>query len=286
MDVISSDLNRPFNDNTEAMEEEEEEVFCEWTIKKPLCSPPHQSPLFSKYEIFLEKFLAKANLDRIRFDLTMACFHSWFVANSSGGSSVFPLDFCRSSTSLPTSPPARNFDEYKAFIESFDVACIEVCDQVSGHSVCVAQDKKDLERDSVNINGNLFVGAETGYEGIVNFLSHIVGNEIVPRLALSIANRTFSGGVAFDQVMRHFHVENLVSIAPISAQAEPLDIAVVPERCVLIRAHTRYALLLDAELGNMNVPKLPFIEAFAVAEIPLTGTEPRCYVFLEANKFK
>lgn len=90
------------------------------------------------------------------------------------------------------------------------------------------QDRKDVERDSVRIqNQDVLQGSAVGYEGLVARIAHefstAAGQQIPSRFAravLHVANRTTSGGDAFEALQTHVANPELVFIAP--AGSDPI----------------------------------------------------------------
>eukprot|EP00971_Amphidinium_carterae_P148202 2937506-Amphidinium_carterae.1 len=116
------------------------------------------------------------------------------------------------------------------------------------------QDTKDINRDSLLINGQALSGAHGGYDAAVASLvhgMHAASNGCKTRgpseealtgaaqLILGALNRTTSGFVAFEEVLRVFGCPELVVVQPHSSAAKPLE-AVLFGGIVLGRAHTRY----------------------------------------------
>ncbi|KAH9254226.1 hypothetical protein BASA81_007827 [Batrachochytrium salamandrivorans] len=88
------------------------------------------------------------------------------------------------------------------------------------------QDRKDVERDSVQIqNQDVLQGSAVGYEGLVariaqEFASAAGVGQIPNRFAravLHVANRTTSGGDAFEALQTHVANPELVFIAPVGS---------------------------------------------------------------------
>jgi hypothetical protein len=99
-----------------------------------------------------------------------------------------------------------------------------------------SQDVKDIQRDCVVINGQFIKGAETGYSGILKMILELTDDEVLSTKAISMANRTFSGGLAFENVLEAFPHHLLT---PVSSEADPLEF-VVGNGLVFVRAHTRF----------------------------------------------
>jgi hypothetical protein len=148
-----------------------------------------------------------------------------------------------------------------------------------------SQDVKDIQRDTLSVNGEKLIGSEVGYDKIViaiaKWIKSTVDVEEIAKTALSVANRTFSGGIAFDNVMATFNADPLVLVVPISAEAEPLDITVVDKAdgpSILVRAHTKYRLE-TAETSE----SLAIVNACMLAELCVEEMfESRAFVFLES----
>lgn len=288
VDVIASDLTSfgktQIARGLQKKQMDEDEVS-EWSLKRDERIPEKSE--YSKFDLFRQTLALKQRLiDRLRFDTSMACFHSLANVVALNGNypqdPISPLDFCQVSSAYAQYPSAAlDLDQYVSMLTDIDVVCVCIENEVRTHTLSSAQDVKDLQRDSICINGRDFSGAETGYGGIMNFLNQIVGNRTDSEFALSIANRTFSGGVAFDLVLSRFHADRIVSIAPLSAEAEPLDIVVAPSSGVLIRAQTNYSLIPE-----LSGKKLSFVRATTLVEIPIDQpvANARGYVFLENCK--
>ena len=274
VDVIKSDLVLT---PSFAVEADEEEEVCEWTVKKS--EAPLKDTKFDLVRTLLQD--GKRRIERIRFDLAMATFHALALQEGADLSDIAsPLDFCTPSSSSVVFPSAAaDFEQYQSLLAQTDIFSFCIADEVAKQNLLppkYQQDVKDLQRDSVCINGQFFCGAECGYEAILAHLVQLVG-EPASR-ALSIANRTFSGGVAFDQVMRCFASDGIVAIAPLSAEAEPLDIVVVPKRGILIRAQTKYALVAESHTDEIACS----INACTLVELFFDSfQDPRAFVLLD-----
>merc|ERR1712048_564587 len=118
--------------------------------------------------------------------------------------------------------------------------------------VRVKQDEKDINRDELVVNGHAISGARGGYAAAVGALRTALsssGNawpsndaaERAAQLLLSVLNRTSSGFAAFEEVLKLYDCQDVVVVAPESAQARPLEASVF-EEVALGRAHTRYSI--------------------------------------------
>lgn len=136
------------------------------------------------------------------------------------------------------------------------------------------QDGKDLQRDCLVLNGQFMAGAEYGYPRIVEETQYFAGTERSAKRILQKLNRTFSGGTAFDHILRCFGSE-FVDITPASADAKPLTVAVT-ERISIGSAHTRYLIFLS------NGNKICEIDAHFTFR--MLGEEMRTpFLFFEKN---
>eukprot|EP00928_Gymnodinium_smaydae_P030925 TRINITY_DN22859_c0_g4_i1.p1 TRINITY_DN22859_c0_g4~~TRINITY_DN22859_c0_g4_i1.p1 ORF type:complete len:378 (+),score=108.83 TRINITY_DN22859_c0_g4_i1:64-1197(+) len=120
------------------------------------------------------------------------------------------------------------------------------------------QDKKDIGRDQLIVNGRLISGAQGGYAAAVGAIAASLGEasrwaegsaDRAARLLLSVLNRTSSGFTAFEEVLRLYDCQDAVIVSPESAQARPLELSVL-EGVALGRAHTRYAVRLPDGSGE------------------------------------
>lgn len=108
------------------------------------------------------------------------------------------------------------------------------------------QDAKDINRDTLEVNGLQVFGAQGGYQAAVDAVAHALdadGSQTQAQLLLSLLNRTTSGFVAFEEVLRLLDGPEVV-ISPESAKARPLELAITCDEhwVALGRAHTRYAV--------------------------------------------
>eukprot|EP00929_Paragymnodinium_shiwhaense_P084551 TRINITY_DN45206_c0_g1_i2.p1 TRINITY_DN45206_c0_g1~~TRINITY_DN45206_c0_g1_i2.p1 ORF type:complete len:352 (-),score=113.40 TRINITY_DN45206_c0_g1_i2:41-1096(-) len=136
------------------------------------------------------------------------------------------------------------------------------------------QDTKDIGRDRLDINGKVITGAEGGYDAAVEALQAALqagafggdaqAAEAAARLLLSVLNRTSSGFAAFEEVLRLFNCLDVVVVSPDSAQAKPLEAAVLPG-IALGRAHTRYSVRRADGAGE----PLTVIDAVFTFRLPL-----------------
>ncbi|CAD7935954.1 unnamed protein product [Amoebophrya sp. A25] len=155
----------------------------------------------------------------------------------------------------------------------------QICKQLGASD---KQNQKDLQRDTLQVNGRTFCSAQ--YAKIVDFVkseillaeqvgvsqtgggatssysslrlaNHVLpgpqaagtsidASTLVAKQLLSRVNRTYSGGLAFEQVLEHFGQANGVLVAPDSASAQPLELFCA-RNVAVGRAHTRYRLLLE-----------------------------------------
>lgn len=126
------------------------------------------------------------------------------------------------------------------------------------------QDAKDINRDELVVNGIAISGAKGGYtaavdairDGLNSAASDAGGKALSPKaqesaaqLLLSILNRTSSGFIAFEEVLRLFDCPDVTIVAPESAAAKPLE-ALVLGGIALGRAHTRYSVRCSDGAGR------------------------------------
>merc|ERR1711972_1034440 len=117
-------------------------------------------------------------------------------------------------------------------------------------------DAKDINRDALLVNGVAISGARGGYAAAVAALAdglraasndaggrswNVDEEELAAQLLLGTLNRTSSGFIAFEEVLRLFDCPDAAVVAPESAAAKPLE-ALVIGGVVLGRAHTRYSV--------------------------------------------
>eukprot|EP00397_Hematodinium_sp_SG-2012_P043824 GEMP01048803.1.p1 GENE.GEMP01048803.1~~GEMP01048803.1.p1 ORF type:complete len:309 (+),score=44.06 GEMP01048803.1:139-927(+) len=142
------------------------------------------------------------------------------------------------SPDLPST--ATNADEYLKLVTDFPAVYRIEIEHIFEDEIDEYQDGKDLQRDCLLLNGQLLVGAEQGYAKIVQETQQFSGSERCAKRILQALNRTFSGGTAFDHILRCFGSE-FVDITPASADAKPLTVAVT-KGLSLGSAHTRYLI--------------------------------------------
>ena len=265
----------------------------EWTLR-PSASKPHMESRFAVFDQVQSTLSTmKRRIDQLRFELCMSTFHSLVVAAAGCAQCdpfVSPLDFCSMSAQLESLPSTTSsVDAYTAAMTNCRIVCAPMTSDVCAHiaefqedsSRFTTQDVKDIQRDSVCINGAVLNGCEVGYDSIVDALSGLLdSNDRIARTALSVGNRTFSGGAAFEKVIDHFGADGIVTIAPDSAAAEPIDIVVTNAgQTVLIRGHTKYTIRRDSD-GSV----LSSVDATLLAELPVGDVfSSRCFVFLETQ---
>lgn len=151
---------------------------------------------------------------------------------------------------------ASNIEEYKKLCRTFSKVWRIRIDQPCQGDVDEYQDGKDLQRDSMILNGEFIAGAEYGYARIVEAVTFWSENENTAKRILQALNRTTSGGTAFDHVLRSFGNFELVNISPASKEAKPLAVA-VSNIAAIGCAHTQY-LVYEQE----NNEKIAEIDAY------------------------
>jgi len=300
VDVLESDLKRFFplekrqeTDRRNSIDQEEEdEVECDWEIVSSEASQSYSS----KYSQFrdLEKQLGaqRARIDELQLKMCSATFHTLMadVGLHSGNKidRFSPMNFCFSQTETFV-------DDYSVKVTSFDVSesvKMHASQVFADPNVFLNQDAKDIQRDSVCLNSQLLIGSECGgYQTILEVLVECIGAagvhaddewediEQVAQVILSLANRTFSGGISFDKVLSLFQEKWLVS--PVSNEAEPLDV-IVTRASALVRAHTKYALMpLDDYEGDAK----KFVNANLFIEIPLVDVreKSKAHLFIQLD---
>lgn len=118
--------------------------------------------------------------------------------------------------------------------------------QLSLSKLDCRQDEKDINRDTLEVNGLEVKGAEGGYHAAVRAIAEVldhgrgVGCRAAAQMLLSVLNRTTSGFMAFEEVLKLLEAD-VVVISPESASARPLELSIVGGMA-LGRAHTRYAV--------------------------------------------
>jgi hypothetical protein len=286
VDIVQSDLGSWSQNRDQTGDgEDDEEIECEWEL-----IPSRTETIKSGFDKFdlvcvrLEEM--KSQIETTRFNACMGLYHSLMAVSSDFAAyigPISPLEYCKASVRLDNYPSESvNISSYSLAMKNFNTHCFDVTDLLLDHLVVFPpdnnhQDIKDIQRDSVVVNATLLSGSEKGYRGIIEYVDGFMsaGSKLSSRQVLSVANRTFSAGVAFDKVMTLFGCEGLVYIAPVSNQAEPIDI-IVKNVSVLIRCHTRYAIV--PESGSEEETK---VDAFTMIE--LNQSEPvksRSFVWL------
>lgn len=118
--------------------------------------------------------------------------------------------------------------------------------QLSLSKLDCRQDEKDINRDTLEVNGLEVKGAEGGYHAAVRAIAEVLdhgrgfGCSAAAQMLLSVLNRTTSGFMAFEEVLKLLEAD-VVVISPESASARPLELSIVGGMA-LGRAHTRYAV--------------------------------------------
>ena len=262
----------------------------EWTVvTKGVEVPPTRHGRFESVRNTVS--LMKKKLTKLKYNLSMTTMHALSTFGSSHETFVSPLDFAtQGGEELPNLPSgAADMNQYVELLTGVETCCVSVTSLLMDHirdsrtSANLDQDLKDIQRDSVVVNGQLFRGAETGYQRIVNEIAkEITANvdaEEISRIALSVANRTFSGGIAFDNVIKIFMSDALdVLVVPISAEAEPLDVAIVSPCSVVVRAHTKYRIESEGK-------PVALVNACLLADIRMSDIKgSRASVFIESRK--
>jgi hypothetical protein len=297
VDVLESDLKRFFPTEKRQVSEhrnsleEEDEVECDWEIVSSEPSLSYSNK-FSKFRN-LEKQLGaqRARIDELQLKMCSATFHTLMadVGLHSGNKidRFSPLNFCFSQT--------ETFFDDSVKVTSFDVSesvKMHASQFFADPNVFLSQDAKDIQRDSVCLNSQLLIGSECGgYQTILEVLVECIGAagvhaddewediEQIAQVILSLANRTFSGGISFDKVLSLFQEKWLVS--PVSNEAEPLDV-IVTRASALVRAHTKYALMpLEDYEGDVK----KFVNANLFIEVPLVDVrgKSKAHLFIQSD---
>jgi hypothetical protein len=295
VDVVQGDLQQlgkegklVSNLSTESVASSDEGEKSEWSIVTDGAVPTASSS--NKFRSVLSGLNSvKRKIDRFRQNVAMTAFHAISAVPSE--SSVSPLDFAAASEQLdPSSLPssARSLEQYTRLLEAVSSVCLPVTPLLLSHLRIDTrtQDVKDIQRDSVVVNGQLLTGASSGYQKIVNSIAKQitapVDAEEIAQKSLSVANRTFSGGISLDHVLKIFGSDDLVLVVPVSAEAEPLDVTVVAGEKVLIRAHTKYRL--EPADGSISENFPATVNACLLAELrPENLSTSRAYVFLDST---
>lgn len=135
------------------------------------------------------------------------------------------------------------------------------------------QDKKDIGRDELIVDGWPISGARDGYEAAVATVSRALqagepgawepdAAESAAQLFLGAMNRTTSGFAAFEEVLRLLHCDDVAIVSPDSANARPLEAALLGG-VALGRCHTRY-LVHRADMAGTSTgdSQLAAVDAF------------------------
>lgn len=252
LDVVQGDLKALSSGSLELLPDDEEFTKCDWSVLSSSEGSIQSS--FDKWDVLMDTMRTTSRrLDSVRFDLCMSLFQAYMVKAGLAEqvkASVSPVDYCVASTIDAAGFPSSTCDstKYKNLANIFDSVCFDITDLVLDHAVVFppdyVQDLKDIQRDSVCINGSTLLGANVGYDNIVKTLEASLpsNSEELAKSILSIGNRTFSGGVAFDKVLSVLRSDEVVLVSPVSSDAEPIDVVVLKDR-VLIRCHTRYSIM-------------------------------------------
>jgi len=190
---------------------------------------------------------AKSQLERCLFRLEdLVINYACVLAGMTGdgpGIDAF-LDVPLNMDIKPQLPSAaKDLNEYHRLCKEFPNILRISIDCEFAHEVDEYQDGKDLQRDSLVLNGEFISGADYGYKKIVEEVTHWCSSEKTAKKILQALNRTFSGGTAFDHVLQTFGTD-FVDITPASAEAKPLTVAVSPTAAIG-SAHTRYLVFAE-----------------------------------------
>lgn len=161
---------------------------------------------------------------------------------------------------VQASPPALNFrwpssaaslEDYEERLRAMPAAvAIRRELQLSLSKLDCRQDEKDINRDTLEVNGLEVKGAEGGYHAAVRAIAKVLdrgtgrGCSEAAQMLLSVLNRTTSGFMAFEEVLKLLE-SDVVVISPESAAARPLELSIVGKTSALTalgRAHTRYGV--------------------------------------------
>ena len=286
VDIVQGDLQRLALGR---VENNVSESGGEWALPRVA----NQGKASSRFAVFDDLIATLADMktrtEKLRQELCMSTFHSLVItaANGSRVETAMPLDFAAVSSIPPSLPSTTSsLSSYEHALSQSASLCLPVTNEVLSHLAefdvdphkFTAQDVKDIQRDSVCVNGCVLSGSELGYDSILAAVAHVVGGDEMAAKVLSVGNRTFSGGVAFERVLQTFANDGLVIIAPDSAAAESIDIIAVGN-CALIRGHTRYVVRSVTD-GR----ELCAVNATLMAEIPVNDVfSSRAFVFLECS---
>lgn len=271
LDVVQGDLKALSSGSLGLVPDDEEITKCEWSVVSSAEGSIQSS--FDKWDVLMNSMRKTSKrLDSVRFDLCMSLFQAYMVKAALAEqvkATVSPVDYCVASAFDPAGFPSSTSEstKYKNLANIFDSVCFDITDLVLDHAVVLTpdhvQDLKDIQRDSVCINGETLLGANVGYDNIVKTVEARLpsNSEELAKSILSIGNRTFSGGVAFDKVLSVFRSDDVVLVSPVSSDAEPIDVIVLKDR-VLIRCHTRYSVMPahDGSLSEFKVDGITMVE--------------------------
>jgi hypothetical protein len=282
VDVLESDLAVFFgNQKRIPIIRDEDEIECDWEIVESDDFEMAETKYDSLRKLDDQFKSQRGRIVQLQFSMCCGTFSMLMADAELGNASVdrfSPLNFCFSATE-------------SASIVALDVSMAvksHVADFLSDSSAFLMQDTKDIQRDSVCLNGRIFVGSECGgYQTILDAVVGCIGAaglhkddewediETLGQVILSLANRTFSGGIAFEKILGIS--KGLVS--PLSIHAQPLDI-IVTKSAAFVRAHTRYGESDDVELEPTK-----FFDAQLFVEIPLVAMKQnsRAHLFIEIS---
>jgi len=141
------------------------------------------------------------------------------------------------------------------------------------------QDAKDIGRDELVVNGMPVSGSTGGYAAAVSMLSGGMEVAMAPaasaetreraaQLLLGALNRTNSGFIAFEEVLRLLDCPDVVVVSPESAAALPLEATILPG-IALGRAHTRYSV----RRGDGCGPPLIVVDVTYVFRVAMSTLE-------------
>lgn len=173
----------------------------------------------------------------------------------SGAARAFGVEAQAALAALPTlSLPASaaSLADYQERLKSLPPCLALPRDlRLSSRRLDPRQDEKDINRDRLEVNGVEVRGAEGGYNAAVATIAEALQADSpdlpadaarrAAQLLLGALNRTTSGFIAFEEVLRLYDCPDVVVVSPESAAARPLE-AAITGGVVLGRAHTRYAV--------------------------------------------
>jgi len=279
IDVLQSDLRKFFSQGLSPPKKRtpvttnmagEETVQSKWVLRdlEDISASPED-----KWEKIESKITVISHrVDEMRFILCSSTFDALVgvVAlgkelDFAGGRHVSPLSFCDLDSPIPVtctnSNHMRLIDISKKVVEH-----VEIFNQGS----TTGQDMKDIQRDTLLLNGLLLKGSEMGYKGICDAIG--TSNS---QMILSLANRTFSGGIAFENVLTIFGTQ-YEHVSPLSSEADPLDV-IVSGDVAIIRAHTKFSLA-----NTIDGPEGGIVDANVYIQLRTVGAQPEVigYLFL------